>query len=164
MKNLIVIIVAGFSFGLSAQTADLYVISSIGGSFSNGSIDVNYTVGEAVIQTQSTAQIIVTQGFHQPNDVLGGIDDLNGDQQLLLYPNPVNDILNVDLNAYGLQNSEAELVVYDINGQVVHSETLFNLNQNGTIQLNVQALTPGHYLIRVVGKDSVVSRARFIKS
>lgn len=164
MKNLIVIVATGFSFGLNAQTADQMVIGALGGDFSNANIDVNYTAGEVVIQTETTANVIVTQGFHQPLDGIGGLYEMENTTAMTLFPNPTKDVLNVRIDEYGQLNGEAELVIYDINGQQVHNETLYYLNQNGTVQLNVGSLSSGHYQVRILTSDGIVSRAKFIKS
>lgn len=162
MKRVLIIIAAGFSFGLSAQTADQYVIGSIGGSFANANIDVNYTAGEAVIQTQSTAQVILTQGFHQPDMGSLGVNEIAEIGTLLLYPNPTTSMLNVKMNDVG-HGGNAELEVFDLNGQRVYSETIYTTG-SGAVQLNVEALPPGHYQLRVLSSDGFVSRAKFVKS
>lgn len=164
MKKVLVLIAAGFSFGLSAQTADQHVIGSLGGSFVNANIDVNYTAGEAVIQTQSTAQVIVTQGFHQPDlDGLGGLSEATLEGSVHLYPNPTNAVLNVQLDEVAQGSGDSELMIYDLNGQQVYQETVYSIG-SGFVQLNVEALPPGHYQLRIISANGVVSRAKFVKS
>lgn len=165
MKKLLIIIAAGFSFGLQAQTADQYVIGSLGGSFTNANIDVNFTAGEAVIQTLSSAQVIITQGFHQPEmaDSTNSLNEINTKGTIALYPNPTNAILNVRLEDFGQLAGEAELEIYNLNGQRVYSETIYSIG-NGSIQLNVQGLESGHYQLRIRTTDGFVSRTRFVKS
>ena len=165
MKQIITILAVGFSFGINAQTADQYVIGSIGGSFSNATIDVNYTAGEAVIQTLTSATVIVTQGFHQPSDSLSGLEEIELFDNLSLFPNPANDVLNIRLD--GNQDNysgEAELEIYSINGQRVYNDQLNNIDLNWGIQIHVENLMPGHYQVRLITPDGRVGRAKFIKS
>lgn len=164
MKYFIALIAVGFSFGMNAQTADQYVIGALGGSFANAAIDVNYTAGEAIIQTVTTAQVIVTQGFHQPNEILSGIDELAREGTLALYPNPANELLNVSLDNIPQFSGNVELEIYSINGQRVFRESIQPIDQNGTLQLHIENLMPGHYQLRIITSDGYVGRAKFVKS
>lgn len=165
MKQIITLLAVGFSFGINAQTADQYVIGSLGGSFTNASIDVNYTAGEAVIETLSSATIIVTQGFQQPLEAGVGLEEIELFSNLSLYPNPTNDVLNIRLE--GMQENysgEAELEIYSVNGERVFSDQLQSIDLNFGIQLHVANLMPGHYQVRLITPDGRVGRAKFVKS
>lgn len=165
MKQIITILAVGFSFGINAQTADQHVIGSLGGTFSNASTIVTYTAGEAVIQTLSSATIIVTQGFQQPFEAGVGLEEIELFDNLSLYPNPTNDVLNIRLD--GSQDNysgEAELEIYSINGQRVYNDQLKNIDLNWGIQIHVENLMPGHYQVRLITPDGRVGRAKFVKS
>ena len=41
------------------------VISSSGNSYNNGGVNMDYTLGEIVVETQTNTTTILTQGFHQ---------------------------------------------------------------------------------------------------
>lgn len=66
-----------------------------------------------------------------------------------LYPNPVNDILNIN-SKYTLNN----ISISDINGRVVRNTSL-----NGTeAQINIADLASGIYLLKVVTSDGTVTK------
>lgn len=51
------------------QSSSPHVVNSIGGAGNNGSVFIQYSVGEPIIETKSNANNTITQGFLQPNDV-----------------------------------------------------------------------------------------------
>jgi hypothetical protein len=78
------------------------------------------------------------------------------DQQLEVFPNPVKDVLNVNLN--GIEGV-AEIGVYNANGVQV-----FKTNgASGTKQVDVSSLPAGVYMIRVNNGKTMVSRTKFVK-
>ncbi|WP_320019757.1 CARDB domain-containing protein [Labilibaculum manganireducens] len=68
-----------------------------------------------------------------------------------LYPNPVSDVLNIELNNnYDFKNS---IEVVDIKGMTVYKQ---QYNKN-CIQLDVSSLKKGMYIIKVIGADYIRS-------
>jgi len=69
MKKLLLF---GFSFvlinNIISQSISRKVIASAGGYYIGNNINVNYTIGETVINTLSVPNTIVTQGFQQPDN------------------------------------------------------------------------------------------------
>lgn len=72
-----------------------------------------------------------------------------GNNQIQVYPNPANDIINVSYS--GLSNENLEYRIVDLRGVVKQSGN-FSKDEN-TIQLNRQKLGDGFYLL-VIEKDS----------
>ena len=64
MKKLLLILLCLplISFG---QITSPSVISSSGNSYNNGGVNMDYTLGEIVVETQTNSTTILTQGFHQ---------------------------------------------------------------------------------------------------
>ncbi|MBX3165177.1 MAG: T9SS type A sorting domain-containing protein [Bacteroidetes bacterium] len=74
------------------------------------------------------------------------VDELeNGNDELKVYPNPANEMLNVELE---MKNESAvEIYVYNILGNVILNE---NVNiENNVAQINVSALKSGMYFIKI---------------
>jgi PKD repeat protein len=73
-----------------------------------------------------------------------------------IWPNPVNDMLNIQLNS---RIDNATINIYDASGRIVGNYTISNLNQ---VNINVAKLPPGLYFARFVNqnKSEVV---KFIK-
>ncbi|MBI5220178.1 MAG: SprB repeat-containing protein [Bacteroidia bacterium] len=68
-RRLILLLLAGGLQTLNcfSQTPERQVISSSGGDYSNTSLQFNFTIGEAVVQTFQNSGLILTQGFQQPS-------------------------------------------------------------------------------------------------
>ncbi|KGL61907.1 T9SS type A sorting domain-containing protein [Polaribacter sp. Hel1_85] len=66
---------------------------------------------------------------------------------LKLYPNPVSDIITLDVEQGN--SMESEVTIYNINGQLIRSKTL---NQNQT-QINVADLAKGIYTLVLVSGE-----------
>lgn len=73
--------------------------------------------------------------------------------QLSIYPNPAGDILNLD-SAIDIEN----LTIYNVNGQLVYSQTNLVANQS----INISALKSGVYFVRIKN-DNVAKTLRLIK-
>ncbi len=85
-----------------------------------------------------------------------GIEDSNNNDNLFkLYPNPVSDIITLDVE---LGNKIASKVkIYNINGQLIRSKTL-KKNQN---QINVADLSTGFYML-VLESGEYLGMKKFI--
>ena len=117
-KHLLFVFTVAFVISAHAQSLSPTVIAS-GGNFSSvGGTSLSYTIGElAAIQTFSSASVILTQGFQQPNDVLNGLLDIEkgADGSFSVYPIPAQTTL-----WYGYEFNEAgkvEVSMFNILGQ-----------------------------------------------
>ncbi len=88
--------------------------------------------------------------------VVGVDEELKPEKKLKVYPNPVSDVLKVEMP----QSSAAYTIqAFNVNGELVLEKQVGNLPQ---ANINVSALTRGVYHIRVVNNKQVWS-ASFIK-
>ena len=83
---------------------------------------------------------------------VGGILDLNANQQVKIYPNPATDVLNLAWS----QKANAEVSVVDLNGNVVNT---FMANVEMQSFCNVHNLAPGNYILRITDKVSNQQRS-----
>ena len=142
-----------FGFG---QITSPSVISSSGNSYNNGGINMDYTLGEIVVETfQPTVTplpltyTILTQGFHQGIlKVTTSVENI--DIKTKVYPNPTTNFIIIELE----KNVNADILVYDINGKLVLKDKLNDENQK---QLDFSFLNQGNYLlhINIADKQSV---------
>jgi hypothetical protein len=72
------------------------------------------------------------------------------------YPNPVQNIVNVDINGV---SGTTEIRVYDINGRQVMSQ----ITGSKKAQLDMSALTGGLYMLKVMSGEQVVSSVKIVK-
>lgn len=107
--------------GAIAQDASVFnqVIGATGRSGIHQGRIFSYTVGEVVIQTGQSANRFLTQGFHQPEQgrlVSVGSPDLT-DWDILVFPNPVTDVLNIRFAAE--KGAALTATVFDAVGRMV---------------------------------------------
>ena len=87
------------------------------------------------------------------DDDVGLIEKEGNPIRPILFPNPVNDWLN--LPGYG---ERTRVEIFDANGKSLYSGFLSGENNN---RVNVSALNPGVYLVNIYGEQNVVYK--FIK-
>ncbi|MQP23481.1 T9SS type A sorting domain-containing protein, partial [Flavobacterium sp. LMO8] len=112
-----------------------------GYNYFNGAIDdlkiYNYALNATEISSLYTNNTLSTSDFSQNN------------LEVALYPNPVNDILNIE-TALELQSVE----IYNIQGQKVLSS-----NQK---QINVSDLAAGMYMVRIQDIDNNIATKKIV--
>jgi len=74
-------------------------------------------------------------------------------------PNPVLDVLTVDLHATSSESARME--VLDLTGKVVRTEQARLLAGTNTLRLDVSGLETGTYLLRLVGPNGTITQ-RFV--
>ena len=82
-------------------------------------------------------------------------DDNYTSDEILVYPNPVLEYINIKLNTDG----ETLIEIYSLSGQLIKSSTVKNTNN---ISINASDLNTGYYLLKInTGDNSSVTK--FIK-
>jgi len=80
--------------------------------------------------------------------------------QISIYPNPANNLLNIEYN--GFENTNANNIkIYDITGKEVSNYSVTN-NNNTTSQLNISNFESGVYIISIQTQNKII-REKFIK-
>ena len=148
MRKLLLILLCLPMIGFGQVTSPS-VVSSSGDSYSNGSVIMDYTLGEIVVETHTNSSTILTQGFHQ-GVLKVNTEVVNIDIKTKVYPNPTTNFLIIELE----KNVNADILVYDINGKIVIKDRLNNEQQK---QLDFGFLKQGNYLlhINIADKQSV---------
>ncbi|GAH78816.1 unnamed protein product, partial [marine sediment metagenome] len=96
-----------------------------------------------------------------------------------IYPNPAEDILNVTIdeeeriknnNLSGEKVNSSDDTKNDYSGDIIY--TLYNIygqvvynrsTREKTININTSGLQKGHYVLKIISNDSVVSKQIMIK-
>ena len=92
-----------------------------------------------------------------------GINGNNGSSstvsstQLVVYPNPASDILNISLSNANFKNSN--IVVYNVSGMEVSKSTMNGANA----QLNIDGLGSGVYFVKVSNENGFSKTVKFVK-
>jgi type IX secretion system substrate protein len=150
-KIIAVTIICGLmSLAAGAQSIDKSVVAVNGGSFSGSGIQVDWTIGQPVINSTSST-IQVTQGFLpiSDNGVAEATPILNNAANLLsvkAYPNPVSNILHVSIQ----QNTAGSLwiQVTDLLGKTVKTASP-DAQLNTDVELDMSSLASGMYYLTV---------------
>lgn len=129
------------SFGLSAQE----VIASQGGSASNGTISMDWTIGETVIETVSDTAFQLTQGFHQPLIIITAVEDVAQDLNIRIFPNPTAALIYLSLDNL---DDQPVYQLYDLNGKLLITE---NLNHTQTT-IQMSTYPSGSYFLILKNK------------
>jgi len=132
---------------VQAQSLSPEVIATAGNHFSGTNAQMSWTLGEAVIETYS-AQL--TQGFHQTNLIIVGVDDPVADFPVRVYPNPTSGWVSIEAQpsapAFGVELSNAQ-------GRILLTRTA--AGPPGLPQtLDLSGYAPGLYLLRLRNQDS----------
>lgn len=69
MKKLLISLFATLSTGLFAQTLNPTVITTAGGYTTGATVSLSWTLGELATETLSNSNLVLTQGFQQPDSV-----------------------------------------------------------------------------------------------
>lgn len=102
-----------------AQSVDRSVYSSAGRFVSNSSVSIAYNIGESVVFTAISNEVL-TQGFEQGNDItLSSLSNTTSSIFSNVFPNPVSNQLFLSCNA-GMLISDFEIEVYDVVGRNIN--------------------------------------------
>lgn len=139
---------------LNAQIA----VAATGGDASGSGGSASYTVGQVVYTTAKGTTGSVAQGVQQPYEISITVGVEEKTISLAAFPNPTLDQLNLSIAGYA--NQQYIYQFYDASGKLVKSDKI----SNGTTSINAQSLTPGIYLLSVVGNNSIIKTFRIVKN
>lgn len=117
MQRLIAFLLTGLlPLALASQSLERKVVASAGASVKAGNLQVDYTVGEAVVQTLATGSLILTQGFQQGDPVVTGVWGLPANVRYRVFPNPASTEILVELEGPKL---DYYVALVSLSGQVL---------------------------------------------
>ncbi len=88
-----------------------------------------------------------------------GMQNLNIGTTVKLWPNPVNDKLNIRYS--GKFQPEINVEVCDVMGKRVSSEIFRNISDNHEISLNTESLRTGIYICRISAAGKIIDSQKF---
>lgn len=155
MKLIIIALLLGV-ISVKAQTIERQVIGAAGTSITDGSVIVDFTVGEQSITTITDGNSILIQGFHQEpfsNQILD-VEDNNILDGFTLYPNPVLDQFVI----WGLGGNETyRLEIFNVRAQKI--KTIEDYRSEPVSVFNCRA---GVYFVKITS-DSASKIIRIVK-
>ena len=151
MKNTLLL----FSFFTCLTVSAQEVISTQGDSYSNGSGNIDFTIGEVVINTGTDGTNDITQGFHQTKWNIVGLEDHATNYDATVFPNPAEDILNIKASAF----KKVVYTVYDAQGKLVLQGNL----QARQTPVKVGRLASGTYSLALRNETQNLKTFKLIK-
>ena len=151
-KNTIVLLSLFAAISVSAQE----VVSTQGESYSNASANINFTIGEVIINTGTDGTNDITQGFHQTNWNFLGVEDFAPDYEATIFPNPTQDVLNIKTSSY----ENVTYTLYDAQGKLVMQNPL---SSEQTL-IQVSQLAPGSYSLTLNNVQQQLKTYKLIKT
>ena len=151
-KNTIVLFSLFAAISASAQE----VVSTQGESYSNASANINFTIGEVIINTGTDGTNDITQGFHQTNWNFLGVEDFAPDYEATIFPNPTQDVLNIKTSSY----ENVTYTLYDAQGKLV----MQNLLSSEQTPIQVSQLAPGSYSLTLNNPQQQLKTYKLIKT
>jgi len=85
-----------------------------------------------------------------------GIDEVEGLNDLNIYPNPTSDVLNITIELSEAMDARIEL--YDVTGRMVFNKDLNSISGRTNEQVNVNSLSSGLYDLHIVLNGQIASR------
>jgi len=122
------------------------VVTSSGGTNSNGEGSVSYSVGQVFYETYNSTDGMLSHGVQQPFEILTGIgyEDVAWiGLSLLVYPNPVADNLVLSIERDDLRDLSYHL--YDMNGKLITGKGIDGELEN----IDMSGLIPSQYVLSV---------------
>ena len=151
-KNTLVL----FSFFVSIAVTAQEVISTQGESYSNTSANIDFTIGEVIIDTGTDGSHDLTQGFHQTNWNFLGVEDHAPNYEAVIFPNPTQDVLNIKTSVF----ENVTYTLYDAQGKLVMQDIL-SAEQT---PIQVSQLAPGSYSLTLKNETQNLKTFKRVKT
>ena len=151
-KNALVLFFLLATISVSAQE----VASTQGDSYSNGTANMDFTIGEVVINTGTDGTNDLTQGFHQTNWNFVGLEDHAPDYEATIFPNPTLEVLNIRTSTF----NNVTYTLYDALSKIVIQDIL----SSDETPVQVSQLAPGNYSLTLNNGTQNLKTFKLVKT
>lgn len=146
--------------GLSGILAQQAVLSS-GGDAASAQGSVSYSLGQVAYTSQSSQSGEVNAGVQQPVKVIMvGNEFPISEVTIVVYPNPTQDKLVVDLSGEYPVSGQYALSLYDLYGKILLQERILS----ASVIVPLDAYAHGMYLLKVSHNTDVIKTFKVIKT
>ncbi|MFM1828087.1 MAG: Secretion system C-terminal sorting domain [Bacteroidota bacterium] len=149
MKKLLFVYLVLSGFYSSAQTIAPSTINASGGATIINSNSYEWSIAEMVdVATYNTGSNFVTTGLLQPLEEKLSVHLLpNSNTSVSIYPNPFTSIINLNIKSDDIQ--DIQIIVKNMLGQLVYQQAYTLMSNNDVVQINLNQLSVGPYVIEV---------------
>ena len=145
-----------FSLFATITVSAQEVVSTQGDSYSNASGNIDFTIGEVIINTGTDGTNDLTQGYHQTNWNFLGVDDHGQNYEATIFPNPTSDLLNIRTSTF----ENVTYTLYDAKGKLI----LHNILSAEQTPIQVSQLAPGSYSLTLNNETQNLKTFKLIKT
>lgn len=141
------------------------VMASGGQEFKNDQIHLSATIGEVMVTTLSTENLVLTQGFQQPEkeDFTSSYQSPDLVESLSSFPNPASERIYVDITAK--KEDDYHVEIFDLLGKRWKSQRGVDLDPGieRRLQFELTDVPGGNYFIRIVdSRGRLAGSLRFL--
>lgn len=144
-----------FSLFATISVSAQEVVTTQGDSYSNASGNIDFTIGEVIINTETDGNNDLTQGFHQTNWNFLGVEDHSPSYEATIFPNPTSEVLNIKTSTF----ENVTYTLYDAQGKLVLQDIL-SAEQT---PIQVGQLAPGSYSLSLNNQTQNLKTFKLIK-
>ena len=152
MKKSIILLVLSSALKTTAQE----VVATQGDSYSNTSAQIDFTIGEIIINTESNGVNTLTQGFHQTNWNFVGLENHAPEYEATIFPNPTSNILNIRTSTF----ENVTYTLYDAQGKLILQGRLTQVQT----PIRVGQLATGKYSLILDSKNQKLKTFKLVKT
>lgn len=134
-----------FLHGIAAAQVKQEVIASAGTYFASPWISISWTLGETMVPTFSSRDVILTHGFQQHLIVTAIEDNLETLFKISVFPNP--SALTITVRLDPPVDDEIKVLLFNTQGIIVKTEFIESTMVEK--QINLQDLPSGVYLLKL---------------
>ena len=155
MKRIILLVSILF-VGIVLQAQE--VIATAGETLTSSTHQISFTVGETVIETIESGNVIINQGMHQSKLTVTNVSDLlYPGLEVEVFPNPTQDFITIQLvEVIG----DVEYSIYDVAGkQIINAK--ISLNET---KLDLTNYVRGTYFLKLyIGQNQSIQTFKIVK-
>lgn len=139
------------------------VIVPVGGDVQNSNGSVSYTVGQIAVETavSNEGSVSVAEGVQQPYEIQ--TVGVNNYPQIVLnakvYPNPTENLAQLELNGFEIPDNGLKAYLYDGNGKLL--QTLTITDDITSFQMGQYAT--GSYLLEVKSGNNSMKTFKIVR-
>jgi len=146
MKHFIIVIMAALFAASAGAQVKQEVIASAGGYNSASGISLSWTLGETIIPTFTSPNLILTHGFQQQVIITAVEENFENQVKITVFPNPASD--NVNIAFEQPVEGEVQIMILNSLGNLVRTEFIEPAMVEK--QVNLQDLPAGIYYFKLV--------------
>jgi len=150
MKHLIFLLFCMALIRIEAQTLEKQTLSNGGGYSENENLSLEWTLGEMRVNKLSNGNLVLTEGFHQGNDLSVGILEEEG-FHLNIFPNPTQDKIQLVIESQS--SSDFAIELFDLKGSKVLEKTVFK-DSSMQSEIDLSSFENGFYILILHDKNS----------